>query len=59
MLVEAVPFSGTVGSDETRCFAFELQRTDRVLSTLTPNPNPNPNPNPSPQPLSPTPIPNP
>ena len=48
VLVEGVPFSGTVDSDETRCFAYELQHTDKVLAlstltlpltpTLTPNP---------------------
>ena len=46
MLVEGIPFSGTVDSDETRCFALELQRTDKVLSTLTPTPTLTPNPNP-------------
>ena len=42
VLLEGVPFSGTVDSDETRCFAFELQHTDKVLElptrTLLPQP---------------------
>ena len=46
VLLEGVPFSGTVASDETRCFAFTLQHTDKVLELPSPNPSPNPQPQP-------------
>jgi hypothetical protein len=54
VLLEGVPFSGTVDSDETRCFAFELQHTDKVLELPTRSLPPNPHPHPPPPPPPPT-----